>query len=292
MMKNIPGTCRVPIVLKKDHIAATILKRYIAFEPNPVKKAYGFIEYAKTRRWEKVACNRASAIMACSELEADVLRKLCPRIPVTIAPNVIDPAAYSIEPEAEDGLTILYHGLMDWFPNQDAVAYFIRDILPLLRRLVPNVRLVVAGRSSSNEFQRRFANTRGVEFVGTVSDMRCYVKRCAVCVVPLRIASGTRFKILEAAAMGKPVVSTRVGAEGLDLHDGSEIILADGPLIFAEAVAALLKDAPRRHAIGLAARRQVENLYSFRVLRHAIRDTLALAQNIVPLRSRLAPQEL
>ena len=275
MMENIPRGCHVPIVLKKDHIATTILERYVAHEHNPVKKAYGFIEYAKTRRWETAVCRRANAIMACSELEREAIQKMCPGIPVTVAPNVVDTGAYDVDGE-EGYRTVLYHGMMDWYPNQDAVEFFISEILPPLRRMIPDVRFVVAGRSSSDRFRKRFANVAGVEFTGTVPDMRPIIKRCAVCVVPLRIASGTRFKILEAAAMGKPVVSTWIGAEGLDLADGSEILLADEPGMFAQRVADLLKDTDSRRRLGIAARHRVERSFNLAILRQALRDTLAL----------------
>jgi glycosyltransferase involved in cell wall biosynthesis len=164
---------------------------------------------------------------------------------------------------------------MDWYPNRDAVEFFVSAILPRLRAAVPEARFVVGGRNPSDEFRRRFAATPGIEFTGTVPDMRAEIAKAAVCVVPLRIGSGTRLKILEAAAMAKPVVSTRVGAEGLDFVDGKEIVLADEPKAFAGAVADLLRDASRRRELGQAARRRVEKCYSFPVLRTAVRAAFA-----------------
>jgi len=275
MLQNMPADICVPLILKKDHIAATILRRYVASERNLVKKLYAWIEYAKTSRWETSVCRRATAIMACSNHERDELQNVFPGIPVTMAPNVVDLEAYQND-EEEDPKTILYHGLMDWFPNQDAVAYFISEILPHLRRLVPDVRVVVAGRTSSQKFPQRFAQVPGVEFTGTVPDMHTYIRQCAVCIVPLRIASGTRFKILEAAALSRPTVSTRIGAEGLDFSDHSEIILADAPEEFARGVAELLENPLRRRAMGIAARKRVATDYSFPELCRALEETLAL----------------
>ena len=275
ILQNLPSGICSPVILKKDHLAGTILRRYAVSESNPVKKLYAWVEYAKTSRWETSVCRRATAIMACSNLERDELQDLFPGIPVTMAPNVVDLDAYQSE-EEEDANTILYHGLMDWFPNQDAVSHFILEILPCLRRLLPDVRLVVAGRTSSQTFQQRFAQVPGVEFTGTVPDMHSYIRKCAVCIVPLRIASGTRFKILEAAALARPTVSTRIGAEGLEFLDGSEIMLAEAPEEFARSVAELLENPFRRRAMGLAARRRVETDYSFSKLCRALEDTLAL----------------
>jgi len=169
---------------------------------------------------------------------------------------------------------VLYMGGMDWFPNRDAVEFFVTQILPELRVLAPEARFVVAGRNPPAEFVRRFAAS-GITFTGTVPDMRPEIARAAVCVVPLRIGSGTRLKILEAGAMGKPIVSTSIGAEGLDLIKGTEIILEDQPRAFAKAVADLLRDASRRRALGEEARRWVESRYSFPVLRSAVREALA-----------------
>lgn len=275
MLQNMPASSAVPLILKKDHIATTIFSRHARYERHLLKKAYSFLEYLKTSHWEKMVCRRATAIMACSELERLVLRKLCPGISVTVAPNVVDTDSYT-PGEDEEPYTVLYSGLLDWSPNQDAVWFFIRSILPPLRQMVPQVKFLVAGRSSSGRFRRRVTGIPGVEFLGTVPDMRPVLRRAAVCVVPLRIGSGTRFKILEAGAMGKPVVSTRTGAEGLDFVDGTEILLDDKPELFARAVVGLLEDPSRRRAMGLAARRRVRASYSFPVLCSAIRETLAL----------------
>ena len=275
MLQNVPVRSSVPVILKKDHIAATIFQRHARYEQNLLKKAYAFIEYRKTARWEKRVCRQASAIMACSELERQVLQNLCPGIPVTVGPNVVNIEAYTSS-EASDDYAVLYSGLLDWSPNQDAVMFFVRSILPHLRRMVPSVRFLVAGRSSSDYFRRRISRFEGVEFIGTVPDMRPVLSRAAVCVVPLRIGSGTRFKILEAAAMGKAVVSTTIGAEGLTLVNGTEILIEDEPESFARAVASLLNDDVRRHQMGLAAYERISTAYSIHVLRKALRETLAL----------------
>jgi glycosyltransferase involved in cell wall biosynthesis len=132
----------------------------------------------------------------------------------------------------------------------------------------------VAGRNPSETLRRRFRHLEDVEFTGSVPDIRREIARAAVCVVPLRIGSGTRLKILEAAAMEKAVVSTTLGAEGLDFQSGREIMLADEPGAFAEEVAALLQDGGRRSALGAAAHRRVEARYSLPVLQQAVARAL------------------
>ncbi|PYT34817.1 MAG: glycosyl transferase family 1, partial [Acidobacteria bacterium] len=156
---------------------------------------------------------------------------------------------------------------MDWFPNRDAIEFFVNQIFPLIRRDAPAAEFIAAGRNPPRELIDRFSAVPGVKFTGTVPDMRPFLQQAGVCVVPLRIGSGTRLKILESAAAGKAIVSTRLGAEGLDFVDGQEILLADDPVSFAGCIVALLRDPSRRRAMGEAACRRVRQQYSCETLK-------------------------
>ena len=267
---NIPP-CPVPVLLNKHDITHVILGRYLRHQRNPFVKAYGWTEYGKLKRWELAACRTAAGVIACSELDREILEDYCPGLRVAVAPNIIDPDDYSVS-DHDDGRTALYVGAMDWYPNQDAVEFFARRILPSLRRSVPGIRFVVAGRNPTDSFRRKFHEIPDILFTGTVADIRTEIAKATVCVVPLRIGSGTRLKILEAAAMGKAVVSTTLGAEGLDFAPNEQIVLADEPIDFARAVADLFGDAARRRALGMAARARVQALYSLPVLERSLRD--------------------
>ena len=277
-LQNIPSGFAVPVLLKKDHIAALILQRYLDHEPGTLKRAYARFEHWRTSRWEKEMIRKATGVMACSQLEAHLIEKMCPGIPMTVVPNVIDVSNYTIEQDLSKP-SILYTGTMDWHPNQDAVDYFVRHILPVVARAVPNVEFVIAGRATSDKLRQKYEAIPGVRFLGTVPDMRPVIAKSAVCVVPLRIASGTRLKILEAGAMGKPVVSTTIGAEGLEFVDGKEIFIADDAVTFAEAVIRLLRSAELRHDTGLAARRKVESFYSLEALQSAVQVSVSPFEN-------------
>jgi glycosyltransferase involved in cell wall biosynthesis len=271
---NIPDSVSIPVVLDNQNVEHLILQRYLQFERNPGKRCYAWLECWKTRQWQREACRRSAVALVCSEPDRALIQRLAPKVAIMVVPNIVDTDGY--QPSGlERPSTLLYQGGMDWYPNRDAVEFFVLAILPRLRVSVPEARFVVGGRNPSDEFRRRFAGLRDLEFTGTVPDMRAEIAKAAVCVVPLRIGSGTRLKILEAAAMAKPIVSTRVGAEGLDFVDGREIILADEPEAFAAAVAELLSDPARRRELGEAARRRVEERYSFPVLRTAVRAALA-----------------
>jgi len=270
---NLPSDLRVPVALNKDDVAHVIVRRYLAFERHPLRWLYGQLEARKIRAWERRACASVATTLVCSEVDRAILRRLCPAAPMPIVPNTVDTEFYAPAGQPEP-LTVLFQGGMDWHPNRDAVEFFAAAILPSLRRLVPGVTFRVAGRSPDEQFRRRLAAVPGLEFTGTVPDMRTEIARATVCVVPLRIGSGTRLKILEAGAMGKAIVSTRVGAEGLDFRHGEEILLADKPDGFAQGVAALLRDAPRRSSLGLAARQRVQKEYSYPALQAAVREAL------------------
>ncbi|MBI3491888.1 MAG: glycosyltransferase [Acidobacteria bacterium] len=157
---------------------------------------------------------------------------------------------------------LVFTGSMDWFPNEDAVLNFVDAILPRIRAAVPAVTLSVVGRAPSAPL-RAAVEAAGGRVTGTVPDVRPFVDRASVYVVPLRVGGGTRLKIFEALAMGKAVVSTSVGAEGLPIAPGVHFVQADEPRAFADAVVSLLRDPARRRALGAAGRRLVEEKYSW-----------------------------
>src|SRR5260370_28512842 len=140
-------------------------------------------------------------------------RKVWPAARIYILPNVVDVRSYCPAYE-DDGRSVLYVGAMDWFPNRDAVDYFAEEILPRLRRKVPHLHFTVAGRNPSQKMRERYHGSPGVTLTGSVAEIRPIIANAAVCVVPLRIGRGTRLKILEAAAMGKAIVSSPLAAEG------------------------------------------------------------------------------
>jgi glycosyltransferase involved in cell wall biosynthesis len=267
---NLPPT-DVPLVLNNVDVEHVILERYSRSSRHPLKRPYAALEARRLRRFEAAACAGAAVAMPCSRVDEAWLRALCPGLRTVVVPNVVDTDEYLPAPACGD--VVSFQGGLDWYPNRDAVRFFARAILPLVRQAQPSARFVVAGRNPPARFRREMT-ALGVELTGTVPDMRPVLAQSAVCVVPLRIGSGTRIKILEAAAMGRAVVSTTMGAEGLDFADGKEILLADEPAAFAHAVVGLLASGARRRQLGLAARRRVEESYGLPVLRTQLRRVL------------------
>ena len=182
--------------------------------------------------------------------------------------------------------TIVYVGVMDWLPNCDALEYFVREIFPLIQSGIPQVRLIAAGRSPSPEFRAKFSRISGLEFTGTLPDLRPVIAKAAVSIIPLRIGTGTRLKILECGAMGKAMVSTTIGAEGLDFVPGREILIADTPREFADGVVELLRDPVRRRSLGQAARRRVAADYDLIALERSIEHSLSTLKGFIDISDR------
>ena len=175
---------------------------------------------------------------------------------------------------------------MDWLPNCDALEYFVREIFPLIQSGIPQVRLIAAGRSPSPEFRAKFSRISGLEFTGTLPDLRPVIAKAAVSIIPLRIGTGTRLKILECGAMGKAMVSTTIGAEGLDFVPGREILIADTPREFADGVVELLRDPVRRRSLGQAARRRVAADYDLIALERSIEHSLSTLKGFIDISDR------
>ena len=283
---NFPVHLPIPLILDNHNVEHKLIERYRAQERNIGKKVYASLECRKLRKWEQRAWSRADFVLTCSADDQTTVQRLCSGAGTAVVPNVIDVDNYPLP--ASDSETnprapsLLYAGGMDWFPNRDAVEYFIIQILPELRLQCPGLQFVVAGRGPSDEFRRRFAQYPDVRFTGTLPDLRPEIAQATVCIVPLRIGSGTRLKILEAAAMQKPIVSTRVGAQGLEFENEKEILLADDPLDFARAAVRLLQDCGLRQQLGRAARLCVEQRYSLAVLRTRVRQALEQVLQPVP----------
>lgn len=260
-LPNVPA-CAAPVVYFSHNVEYMIWRRLCANAAKLWQRLPLAIEWRKMRRWEARASRRARLTIAVSETDRAALARLAPGADIRAVATGVDIAYFAPRAVPERRDRLVFVGSMDWRPNEDAVLHFIDAILPLIRARRPGATLCVAGRNPS-EGLRRAAERAGVEVTGTVDDVRDFVADAAVYVVPLRIGGGTRLKIFEALAMGKAVVSTAVGAEGLPLEDGAHFLRADAPRAFADAVLALLEDPRRRAALGAAGRRLVEERYSW-----------------------------
>ena len=259
---NVPLGGSVPVIFFDHNVEHVIWKRLSRVEARPWRRALLEAEWRKMRRAEARACARASLTIAVSEVDRTLLVANAPGAAICSIPTGVDTAFFVPNGSREAPASLVFIGSMDWYPNEDAILHFIRATLPGIRRQVPEASLTVVGRNPRPQL-RAAAARAGVRVTGTVEDVRPYVEKAAVVVVPLRVGGGTRLKIFEALAMGKAVVATKVGAEGLPLVAGTHYVRADTPDAFARAVASLLEDPRRRTALGAAGRRLVEDKFSW-----------------------------
>ncbi|HVH66974.1 MAG TPA: glycosyltransferase [Gemmatimonadales bacterium] len=259
---NVPLDGPVASVLFAHNVEHMIWKRLSRVEPRLWRRALLALEWRKMRGCEARACNRARLTIAVSEADRAVLAAQAPRALIRAIPTGVDTAYFTPNGAQERPGTIVFTGAMDWFPNEDGIVHFVDAVFPRIRAAAPDATLTVVGRNPGPRV-RQLAAVPGVRITGTVDDVRPHVAQAAVFVVPLRVGGGTRLKIFEALAMGKAVVSTTVGVEGLPLTPETHFAQADDPAQFAAAVVALLRDPARRHALGGAGRRLVEQRYSW-----------------------------
>jgi sugar transferase (PEP-CTERM/EpsH1 system associated) len=229
---------------------------------------YSLIQARRLTRVETATCRAVDHVFACSEADAAALRRLEHRTPVTVIPNAIVTGQYT-----DGGLpgadiprpALVFTGKMDFRPNVDAALWFADEILPLIRQEVPDVHFVIVGKNPHTRLDV-LRGRPGVTITGFVPDIRPYIQAADVYVAPLRMGSGTRFKLLEAMAMRRAVVSTRMGAEGLQVKDGHHLLLADAPADFARAVIELLKDDARRAELGANAAGVIRKYYDWEAI--------------------------
>ncbi len=260
LVRYLPDCGSVPVVCVHHNVESQLLARRAEVEGPPWMRRYFAHQARLTERDEvrwlpRVACN-----VAVSEEDASNLRALAPGARVEVIANAVDTDEFRPDSSRRDG--VLYIGGTNWFPNLDALRFFCDDILPRLRETVPELRARWVG-ACSPEQQLEFREQHGVELTGYVDDIRPIAHDAFCHVVPLRAGGGTRLKILTSWAMGKPVVSTSVGCEGLDARDGENILIRDDPSNFAEAVLALRADPAMQERIGAAARETALESYSW-----------------------------
>jgi glycosyltransferase involved in cell wall biosynthesis len=255
---EVPAGTRV--VLDEHNLESELLERMRQGERSRARRLYNRMECLKFGRLERRLWARVGAVAVPSEREASTVRQRT-STPVSTVPNGVDLDFFTPGREDPEPARLVFTGLLSYRPNFDAVMYLVDEILPRIRRLHPDVVLSVVGHGQESHLQQ--LRRPHVDVTGWVEDVRPYVARAAVVVVPLRIGGGTRLKVIEAMAMGKPIVSTSVGCEGLDVSHGEHLLVADGPERFASEVGRLLDDRQLALALGAAGRERAVEAYSW-----------------------------
>jgi polysaccharide biosynthesis protein PslH len=249
------------IVLDEHNIEYEVFQRMHAGERSLARRSFNKREFRRFRRFEQRWWRHVDGCTVTSDREALIVREHAPETPVAVVQNGVDleyfqPASSGGEPDRA-----LFNGLLDYRPNLDAAYHLVEDIWPLVRQRRPGARLTIVGRGNRADLRR--LSRDGVDVVGEVPDIRPFLREAAVVAAPVRIGGGTRFKVIEALAAGKAIVSTSLGCEGVGVRAGEHLAVADTADAFAAAVTTLFEHPPLAQAMGAAGRTLAESEYSW-----------------------------
>jgi sugar transferase (PEP-CTERM/EpsH1 system associated) len=267
-------------VLFQHNVETMIWRRRAEHARGPLSKLYFGLQARRMFAYERAACQEAGHIVAVSHTDAELMRSMLGVSDITVVPTGVD-IGYFARPAANPQIAeIVFAGSMDWLPNVDGVTYFVREVLPLIRRRRPECKFAIVGRTPPESILKLGRTIPGVLVTGTVKDVRPYMWGALVSVVPLRIGGGTRLKIYEAMAAGLPVVSTTVGAEGLEVHPPDDIRIADDPKDLAAHCIELLENERRGRELAARAREMVVANYSWETVAELFARVLEQAAGI------------
>jgi sugar transferase (PEP-CTERM/EpsH1 system associated) len=259
-------------VIDTHNIDSVVMTRYAENGMRGLRRSYALLTAKKLRAQEQRVFAAADAVWVCSDKEASWVRREVPGANAITVPNGVDTNFFHAGGTAPIPNRLVFFGRLDYYPNTDAVLWFADQILPRIQTEVRDVELVVIGHGAAPLLHDLAARNSAIRLVGPVADLRPAVASAAVVLCPLRSGGGTRLKILEALALERPVVTTTVGMEGLDLEPGRDLFTADDPTDFAAAVTRLLRDPQLQQATGASGRRTVQQKYDWRHIERTMAD--------------------
>lgn len=263
---NFPEHFSTPTLLFQHNVESEIWRRhYEEAKGSLVTRKYFHSQWKRMQDFEKKCCARFDGVVTVSARDSETLKhemnvnNILGDVPAGVDSNYFQPA----DRDQKRPNRIVFTGSMDWMPNDDAVKFFIKEIYPGIKSSVPDVTFTIAGRNPSGALMEMAKTDTSIQVTGTVEDIRPYVTESAIMVVPLRIGGGTRIKIFEGMAMGVPIVSTSIGAEGLPVIHGDNIMLADDADSFSREVISLLTNSHIRIKIADTGLAMVRKSYSW-----------------------------
>ncbi|MGO9480405.1 MAG: polysaccharide deacetylase family protein [Candidatus Kryptoniota bacterium] len=260
-------------ILDEHNIEYSNLHRmYKGIKSLPRKFLY-FREHHKMFVQEIDTCNMVDAIFVTSQNDRAILREQLKEKPIYVVPNGVDTDYFKPSDETTEPYSMVFTGTMDYLPNHDGMVYFLDDIFPLIKRTLPEVKIYVVGKNPPPDLKRRASPD--IIVTGSVEDVRPYAWKASVYVVPLRMGSGTRLKILEGLAMKKAIVTTSIGCEGIEVKDGENVLIANNAVLFAEKVVDLLLDNEKARRLGTKGYELVTSKYKWDVITSSMNQTIA-----------------
>jgi polysaccharide biosynthesis protein PslH len=254
-----------PLVLAHHNIESQLMERRAEREKGFLQKLYVRQQARRIRRLEAQEAGRFATNITVSPADAELLGQICPGARTAVIPNGVDTDYFHPRPGNETP-TLVFTGGMGMFANRDAVHWFIDSIWPLVKQRVPEAQFLAIGKKASQYALDSAARDSAIKVPGFVPDVRPYVERSAIYVVPIRVGGGTRLKVVDAMAQGKAIVSTSLGVEGIEARDGEHFVVADDAQAFADRIVHLLHHPEERARLGAAARERAQKTYCWKSL--------------------------
>lgn len=267
----------LPRYVDQHNVEYEIMHRTYQTEKSPLRKLLAFSEWKKYYKQEIENCEKFTACLTTSQRDAEILQQRSPGMECHVISNGVDSEFFSPDNTAIDPNMVLFTGTISYYPNTEGILWFYQKIWPLIMAKNPDATFCIAGKSPPAEIQAIADSDPAVTATGMVDDMRDYYNKSAVVVVPLRVGGGTRLKILEGMSMSKAIVSTSVGAEGIDHTDGKDILLKDTPEDFSDAVVSVMRDANLRLKLEKGGRSLVEAKYDWRAITKKLSNVFEIA---------------
>ncbi len=255
-------------VLDSHNVLSLIVKRLYEQEKNTLKKKYIYAQWQKTVKIEKKLCEKMNTCLVCSDNDAAQLAKLSGKCRIEVIPNGVDLNRPALS-AACDTVSLVYIGAMDYLPNYQAALYFCKDVLPIVQDKIPQIKFYIIGRNPIAAI-RQLNNKDNIIILDKVANIRDCLNSRQILVVPLQLGGGTRLKILDAISYKLPVVSTSVGAEGLDLVSGKHIIIADRPDDMAKRIIKVCQNNTLRQRLIKNAYQQIERKYEWNIIGNSL----------------------
>jgi glycosyltransferase involved in cell wall biosynthesis len=253
----------IPKVLNHHNIESHMMLRRAKNESNLLKKLYFYIEGMKIRNYEKMICKLFDLNIVVSDLDKKRLLSIVDNLRVEIIPNGVDINYFRPMKNESKKQNLIFAASLDWYPNEDAVIYFIKDIWPFVKKRYPTVRFTIVGRNPSRRIKKLVKDDSFLRLTGFVEDVIPFFTEADVYVCPIRDGGGTKLKLLDAMAAGKAIVTTSIGAEGLEVKNEIHLLIADDPERFALQIIRILDNPKLGNQLGENARKLVEDKYSW-----------------------------
>jgi glycosyltransferase involved in cell wall biosynthesis len=266
----------LPVVFDEHNVEYELLRRMSEGERSRPRQVFNALEYAKFKRLEQHCWRRSAGVALTSSREEAIVARQAPTTPTAVVPNGVDVEHFTPSADEPEPETVVFTGMLSYRPNLDAAQFLVEEIMPRVKRTYPNAVLRLVGHIEQAD-RERFEGSH-CEVIGWVPDVRVPMAAASVIVAPLRMGSGTRLKIVEALGMGKAVVSTSLGCEGLDVREGEHLLIADSADAFAGKVERLLADRTLARELGARGRDLAVQKYSWgqstarleQLLRHVV----------------------